>query len=124
MPEFIVRTFEDEDGLEQEARIPANWEICGTCRGNGQHSRNLGAFTQDEWDAQGFEFQEEYLAGAYDSTCESCDGTGKVLVADWDKASKALSPATLAAIEAEDEAIATLEAEEAAERRYFYGPEY
>ena len=62
-----------------------HWVICGTCEGNGAHSRALGAFTMDEFN-HSFDPDEqaEYFAGKYDRRCENCDGTGKVFVKDVD----------------------------------------
>lgn len=57
--------------------LPGHWVICSTCDGHGKHSRNLGAFTQEDWEQESYEFKEDYLAGAYDSTCEECGGSGK-----------------------------------------------
>lgn len=62
------------------------WRICPRCEGEGTSSAHLGAFTSEEWTEQDFEFQEDYMAGAYDRTCEECSGTGKVNAqdeADW-----------------------------------------
>jgi hypothetical protein len=74
-------TLYDDEGCETEYVIPAVWEICSTCNGDGAHSRHLGAITSDDldrdWSPDEF---EDYLAGAYDRTCETCKGTGKFKV--------------------------------------------
>lgn len=64
----------DEEGRP----FPGHWQICATCRGDGKHSRALGAFTQEDWERESYEFKEDYLNGVYDSTCEECGGSGKV----------------------------------------------
>lgn len=55
------------------------WIICPTCSGDGAHSRALGAITEedrerdwshDEW--------EDYMNGGYDTTCDTCSGSGKL----------------------------------------------
>jgi DnaJ-class molecular chaperone len=62
--------------------MPGEWCICDTCDGHGSHSQHLGAYTSSEFD-EAFgtpEEQEDYMSGAYDRPCHSCNGTGKV----WD----------------------------------------
>ena len=76
MDEF---TFEDEDG--EEHVCPTKWAICDSCRGEGKSSAYLGAFTSSEWADEDQDFQEDYMAGRYDRTCEECHGSGKVKVA-------------------------------------------
>ena len=60
--------------------------ICPSCQGEGHHSLAMGSFTQDEWAMESEEFKEGYLNGEYDQPCETCDGTGKVLVPDYHRA--------------------------------------
>lgn len=72
-------TYENDDGEEIEIHFPAHWAICHTCQGEGKHSLRIGIITQDEWSQEwDYEEQEAYLSGAYDSTCDDCDGTGKI----------------------------------------------
>lgn len=99
---------EREDGTEIE--VPAVWEICDTCRGDGSHSRRVepdGGFTSSEWAeacADDDEFADRYFSGGYDSPCEDCDSAGKVQVTDYD----ALSVEDRAEVEAyeREEAVA------------------
>lgn len=72
-----------DDGAE--IALPSKWVICSTCSGNGKHSAHLGAFTADDMAFEGPDFLNDYMAGFYDKSCESCDGTGKVAVADRSK---------------------------------------
>lgn len=52
-----------------------NWMICPTCSGNGSHARHLGVVNPEDWSDDEW---EDYRGGVYDTTCESCHGTGKV----------------------------------------------
>jgi hypothetical protein len=80
----IEITIEDDEGEERVVKLPAMWEICRTCHGKGKHSLALGAITQEDRDRDWSPDEwEDYMAGGYDQTCRSCDGTGKVLVANW-----------------------------------------
>ena len=82
-----------DDGDEEIVHdLPAKWQICGTCHGEGKHSLALGAITEDDrdqyWSADEW---DDYRAGGYDSPCATCKGTGKVLVVDEARL-KALHP--------------------------------
>lgn len=102
-------TVYDENG--DEMSLPLKWEICSTCNGNGRESAYLGAFTRDDMDAEGPEFFEEYMAGAYDRTCEVCRGSGKVQVVDYDRLTDAEKAAYDDACEEERSYRAMQEAE-------------
>lgn len=102
-------TGEDGDPIP----LPYRFEICSVCDGHGKSSAYLGAYTADEMAEQGPDFREEYMAGAYDRTCDECRGDGKVMVADR-------SRMTAAQIKAYDEELddeAEWRAEVEAERR-------
>jgi predicted methyltransferase len=68
-----------------EHKLPSGWAICCTCRGNGRHSIGMGSFTSSELAEQGQDWVEDYMAGRFDSSCEDCEGTGKVLEVDRDR---------------------------------------
>lgn len=72
----------ESDGTERVVDLPAKWEICGVCQGQGKSSAHLGAFTQSEWVEQDEDFKQDYMDGAYDRPCDSCKGSGKLLVPD------------------------------------------
>ena len=77
-----TQSVEDEEDDLDEERQPistAPWIICPTCSGDGHHCRNLGAYSREEFDREfSPEVQEYYFNGAYDSTCETCSGSGKI----------------------------------------------
>ena len=56
----------------------SNWHICPTCDGDGKHSISLGVINTDEWSEDEL---SDYFAGGYDSTCETCKGSGKITAA-------------------------------------------
>lgn len=77
-------TFRDEN--DNELRVGAHYEVCGTCRGNGSHvHRGIDGhgLTADDF-AEDPDFGEAYYSGAYDVPCEECDGQRVVLVANED----------------------------------------
>lgn len=93
--------------------IPSRWAICGSCQGDGSSSRYLGAFTSDDMADLGPEFFEDYARGVYDRECDECEGSGKVLEIDLDRATSE----QILAYERSGEALAELRVMEAAERR-------
>jgi RecJ-like exonuclease len=99
-----------EDDTERE--LPFVWEICGRCDGHGKSSEHLGAFTGDQM-REDPDFAAAYMAGEYDQDCQHCDGTGKVMVPDFNKISKPDAKEYRAQIRALHE----VEAEHEAERR-------
>ena len=70
----MVFRLEDNQGLEVE--VPAVWEVCGTCEGQGSHvnpsidSHGISAeeFYEDP------DFAEDYFSGRYDVPCNECGG--------------------------------------------------
>lgn len=72
-------TIEDDehDPPKRVVSLPAQWAICGHCRGEGKSSAYLGAFTREDFDEDP-DFAEEYMQGSYDKPCTPCNGTGKV----------------------------------------------
>ena len=74
------RELGDENG--NPVNIYVKMEVCPVCRGRGEHSRNLGAFSADEMDEMGDEFRQDYIAGNYNATCDECKGLRVVEVLD------------------------------------------
>ena len=57
-------------------QVPDNW--CEECEGRGTvalHGIAITASEFDEWDGDEI---EAYSNGSYDTTCEACEGSGKV----------------------------------------------
>lgn len=76
-----VVQYEDDEGVEHEVTLPAHWRICDRCRGDGKTSAHLGSFSaEDMWEDP--DFAQDYKDGVYDTACEACGGTGKVLEVD------------------------------------------
>lgn len=62
-----------------ELVVGFEWQICGTCEGDGTHvnpSIDCGGLTREDFDADP-DFEESYRSGAYDVTCSECGGSGK-----------------------------------------------
>jgi len=75
----IKFTYENDDGEEIEGVLPAKFEVCGRCRGNGRHvnpSIDSHGITEEEWNGPDWDddSRHTYMSGGYDVTCESCDG--------------------------------------------------
>ena len=105
----------NDEGFEVTYRIPAFWNICDDCYGNGESSAYLGAFTAEDFDEAFPEDDDRmrYLSGGYDRRCEQCNGTGKVLLPD-DRSNDPIVQAYLEHLREEYE----YRMEREAERRY------
>lgn len=101
------RVLMEKDGEEIEVMLPAEWEICDSCRGSGGSSAHLGAITSDEWHQEWDEdMRADYMAGRYDRPCGECNGTGKVLTIDHKRCTSADHKAAIAWLQDEAEADA------------------
>lgn len=81
-PEFKVTGPDGEDML-----LPAKWEVCGRCHGNGVHDHSAFSNGLREEETSDPDFMEDYRRGAYDVRCEECDGQRVVAVPDSDRLS-------------------------------------
>lgn len=65
--------------------LPAVWEICYNCDGNGtvDHPAFSNGISQEDFDEDP-EFREDYFAGRYDVRCPHCKGSGKMLAVNED----------------------------------------
>lgn len=95
----FVHHLDTVEGIEErELELPAKWEICSRCDGNGTHvNPNVDGhgITSEEWANEWAEEEKEaYLEGRYDVRCNDCSGSGKRLILDED-AAKQKDPAIL-----------------------------
>ena len=84
MPTMKV-TIENDVGVERELTLPAVYEVCGRCQGEGKHTNpsiDGNGITQEEFDEDP-DFRENYFSGVYDIECEECHG--KRVVAELDE---------------------------------------
>lgn len=83
MRETIEVRWEDDEGCEQSAAIPARYEVCGRCHGRGVHDHEAFAngISPEEF-AEDPDFAEDYFKGVYDVQCSECHGKRVVLVPD------------------------------------------
>lgn len=115
MTQFITFTQITDDGTEIDHKLPAKFEVCSRCDGNGTHTNPAidgNGLSVEDFDADP-DFAEDYMNGRYDVTCETCKGLRVVPVVDEERCDKAL----LEAYYNQQEDNARFEAECAAERR-------
>lgn len=111
-----VTYWEGDDEITVE--VPAIWEICSRCSGDGHHSNPAidgNGIGMDEWYGPDWddESRESYMSGAWDVRCEAgCKG-GKILVVDRDRT----DPKVLRGLEEGAQADADYAAEVEAEQR-------
>jgi hypothetical protein len=72
---------------EKTVELPAMWDICNRCKGEGTHiNPNIDGhgITGEEWYGPDWddESREAYMSGGYDVACEAGCTAGKVLVPD------------------------------------------
>ena len=66
-------TITDDDEGEV---FPVKFEVCGMCNGSGSHvNRSIDGNGLSDESLGDEEFMDDYRSGAYDVTCEVCDGT-------------------------------------------------
>jgi hypothetical protein len=79
-----VNDDEDDEPIDR-----SSWMICPECRGDGKHSKHLGAITEEDrerdWDP---DMWDDYLAGHYDQICDACRGAGKLREKAWENYSE------------------------------------
>jgi len=101
---------------EVEVTLPTKFKVCPRCSGKGTHvnpSIDGNGLTQEDFD-QDPDFKADYLGGAYDVACYRCEGQRVIAVLDRAKCTKE----QIKAYDNEREAIAEMDAIQAAERRF------
>jgi RecJ-like exonuclease len=74
MPSVPVTITDDESEHHGEVvQLPARYEVCSRCDGEGKSSAHLGSFSREDFDEDP-DFAEDYMNGAYDIPCEKCKG--------------------------------------------------
>ena len=83
MAKIVFEVLDDETaGLMVE--IPAKYEVCSRCGGEGKHVNPAidgNGLSREDFDADP-DFEEGYLSGRYDVRCEECGGERVTLVPD------------------------------------------
>ena len=78
-----ITFFDDND---DEITLATKYEVCANCHGTGRtvnpsidgHGLTNSDFSEDP------DFRESYFAGAYDITCQYCQGKRVLLAVDYD----------------------------------------
>lgn len=74
----------DAETAEVEIDLPAKYEVCDLCHGEGKHVNPAvdgNGLTQEDFDEDP-DFREAYFSGVYDVRCEECQGTRVMLEVD------------------------------------------
>jgi hypothetical protein len=82
----------DDAEVEYEVELPAKFEVCGRCRGEGTHvNPNIdgNGLSREDFEEDP-DFEEAYFSGVYDVECEECKGLRVVPVVDEEKANPKL----------------------------------
>ncbi len=78
----MEKEFELYDG--EVIALPARWEVCFRCNGNGSHTNpsiDGNGLTLEDF-ANDPDFADDYFDGVYDIACEECGGRTTVMVVD------------------------------------------
>jgi len=87
----ITFTMLDEEGEEIEVKLPARYEVCPRCEGEGKHVNpaiDEHGISREEFEEDP-DFEEAYFRGDYDVACEECRGNRVIPVVD-EAAAKAM----------------------------------
>ena len=82
---ITMELYDNDEGSSEEVTLPAKYEVCWRCRGEGVHDCWEGGMTSDEMHEQGPEFIDDYFSGVYDKRCTVCNGQRVVSVVDRDR---------------------------------------
>lgn len=84
----ISFVYEDENGVECEAKLPCKKIVCPKCSGKGKivnPAIDGNGLTKEDFDEDPG-FFEDYMAGVYDIQCPKCNGANVVDEIDETKA--------------------------------------
>lgn len=113
--------YTDEEGEDVEVEVPCRKAVCSRCEGEGKHVNPAvdgHGITAEEWERDwDDESRAAYFAGAYDVTCEECEGRRVVDVPDPERFTVE-DKAHWAAYQRELDARAEVRQMEEMERRY------
>ena len=87
MKDYLEITLFNDDGDEEQHRLPGKIIVCDTCHGKGSRvnpSVDGHGISPEEFDEDP-DFREDYFAGRYDVTCSECEGHGRVVVPDEER---------------------------------------
>ena len=118
------------DGEECVIEVPARWEICRTCDGEGtmvNPAIDGNGITASEWAEWEEEERHMYCSGGYDIRCNECDGSGKRLVVNHEQfnSQQPKEYALWAESEREEADYRSIcDSEAKWERRMLYGSDY
>lgn len=118
MANVIRFTRTTDEGDEVEIDLPASYEVCGRCQGEGKHDHSAfsNGISREQFDEDP-DFSEDYFAGVYDVQCEECGGNRVVPVVNEAECKRQGLEADLEAYYEGRRAEASHRAERAAERR-------
>lgn len=109
--ELKIVLFRDDTEIE----LPIRFEVCSGCGGHGKHvNRNIdgNGLSREDFDEDP-DFREDYFAGVYDVTCDTCGGRRVVPVIDEARC----DPVLLAEYEGQQRELAECDAIQRAEMR-------
>lgn len=84
MATITFETFDHEAGTQIEVELPAKFEVCSRCDGEGKHTNPAidgNGISREQFDEDP-DFEEAYRSGRYDVQCERCAGKRVELVVD------------------------------------------
>lgn len=113
----MLAAVDDEDG--NEVWVPFEYAVCDLCGGKGTMvNPNIDRYglTAEDFDEMGDEFTEGYFSGVYDQRCAECDGE-KVVPEPLTEEGKQL-------VYERERSRYEMYAEQEAEMRFCYGPNY
>lgn len=85
MPKIDI-TITNGIGVERTLSLPAKYEVCESCRGEGKHVNPAidgNGLSQEDFD-QDPDFEEAYFSGVYDIQCLECKGARVVAKLDYE----------------------------------------